>query len=188
MQGIFILAIIAWIIISAVKRDKASTEAKKRRLDDRAAVPVSDANANVRVATVKGENAWTCSCGYENTAQSKFCRQCGKARGASGSLAYTSGEGVSTEGSRISARVTTETPKSTLKHIVKPVTESKHGHTEESMYGFTDECEELYAETDDAYSEIEHIGGVKSELHDKEWLIQGIVLSEILGRPKSLRK
>lgn len=188
MSGIFILAIITWVIISAVKRDKAAEKAKKRRVNDADAVPATVENGNVIKAAVPGDNAWTCSCGYKNTAEGKFCRQCGKARGASGSLAYKSSEGVSTEGSTVKARVTAETPKTTLKHIVKPITESPHGHTETSIYGADDECEELYVEADDAYAEVKYNSGITVELHDREKLVQSIVLSEILAKPKSFRR
>lgn len=94
-----------------------------------------------RVAPTVGvsqNGAWTCGCGYRNTANSKFCRQCGAARAQSGSMNYASSEGRSTEGGGGLKRppLTRETmPKPSLNHVVKPMTESHHSHTEASISG-----------------------------------------------------
>ena len=147
-----------------------------------------------RVAPTVGvsqNGAWTCGCGYRNTANSKFCRQCGAARAQSGSMNYASSEGRSTEGGGGLKRppLARETmPKPSLNHVVKPMTESHHSHTEASISGREAKCEERYTEAEDAYSGAEQRAAYAVDIGDREKIIQGILYSEILSKPKALRK
>ena len=121
----------------------------------------------------------------------KFCRQCGAARAQSGSMNYASSEGRSTEGGGGLKRppLARETmPKPSLSHVVKPMTESHHSHTEASIFGREAKCEERYTEAEDAYSGAEQRAAYAVDMGDREKIIQGILYSEILSKPKALRK
>lgn len=79
-------------------------------------------------------------------------------------------------------------PKPSLNHVVKPMTESHHSHTEASISGREAKCEEHYTEAEDAYSGAEQRAAYAVDIGDREKIIQGILYSEILSKPKALRK
>lgn len=204
MPGIFVLIAIAWVIYAAfAKKANAQQQAQRqRKLNENVAEAEAETSslhaktqaAAPRVAPTVGvsqNGAWTCGCGYRNTANSKFCRQCGAARAQSGSMNYASSEGRSTEGGGGHKRppLARETmPKPSLNHVVKPMTESHHSHTEASISGREAKCEERYTEAEDAYSGAEQRTAYAVDMGDREKIIQGILYSEILSKPKALRK
>ena len=106
---------------------------------------------------------WHCSCGKDNGAGAEFCVKCGRKRAEAqlGSLNYTSSEGqviggdtegFPTEGRSLSGDLVAA--KSSMRHAVRPVTESRHGHTESSMSSGDEECVEDYdPHSQDAYSQ-----------------------------------
>ena len=51
-------------------------------------------------------------------------------------------------------------------------------------------CEDSYAETEaaDAYSSTEQSTAYSVDITNRERIIQGVLYSEILGKPKALRK
>lgn len=75
-----------------------------------------------------------------------------------------------------------------VSHTVKPFTESEHAHTESSITGI-EECENEYAvpevERTDAVNAPEAQFNLKL---DAENAALGILYSEILGKPKALRR
>ena len=71
---------------------------------------------------------------------------------------------------------------------MKPMTESHHSHTEASISGREAKCEERYTEAEDAYSGAEQRAAYAVDMGDREKIIQGILYSEILSKPKALRK
>ena len=194
MSGLIFVLVIVYIIFAALGNKKSAAN-KARQWQNASANPVRAQQANQRPAgnaassapKKKLGNPWICTCGYENSAGSKFCHQCGKkfapAAAKSGSLDYDSSEGLSTEGES-AARGTT------LRHVVKPMTESHHSHTESSMAGRDVPCEDSYAETEaaDAYSSTEQSTAYSVDITNRERIIQGVLYSEILGKPKALRK
>lgn len=194
MSGLIFVLVIVYIIFAVLGNKKAAANKAKQR-QNTSANPVRAQQANQRPAgnavssapKKKLGNPWICTCGYENSAGSKFCHQCGKkfapAVAQSGSLDYNSSEGLSTEGES-AARGTT------LRHVVKPMTESHHSHTESSMAGRDVPCEDSYAETEaaDAYSSTEQSTAYSVDITNRERIIQGVLYSEILGKPKALRK
>ena len=202
MSGIFVLIAIAWVVYAAIaKKANAQQQAQRqRKLNENVAEAEAETSslhaktqtAAPRVAPTVGvsqNGAWTC--GYRNTANSKFCRQCGAARAQSGSMNYASSEGRSTEGGGGLKRppLARETmPKPSLNHVVKPMTESHHSHTEASISGREAKCEERYTEAEDAYSGAEQRAAYAVDMGDREKIIQGILYSEILSKPKALRK
>ena len=106
MSGIFVLIAIAWVVYAAIaKKANAQQQAQRqRKLNENVAEAEAETSslhaktqaAAPRVAPTVGvsqNGAWTCGCGYRNTANSKFCRQCGAARAQSGSMNYASSEG-----------------------------------------------------------------------------------------------
>lgn len=181
MQAIIVIIAIIWVISYAAAKNKAAAKQKS------GSAPNKPENTAKQPAQQAGLDGWDCTCGYKNTAASKFCRQCGKARGASGSLAYNSSEGISMEGS-IKPAVPRSAPTPMLKHVVAPLNESGHSHTESSISADFGECSETYAEIEDAYSIANPGAAYAAELRNKDKLIQGIILSEILNKPKALRK
>ena len=188
MSGIFVLIAIAWVVYAAIaKKANAQQQAQRqRKLNENVAEAEAETSslhaktqaAAPRVAPTVGvsqNGAWTCGCGYRNTANSKFCRQCGAARAQSGSMNYASSEGRSTEGGGGLKRppLTRETmPKPSLNHVVKPMTESHHSHTEASISGREAKCEERYTEAEDAYSGAEQRAAYAVDMGDREKIIQ----------------
>lgn len=194
MQGIFIIIAIAWLIYASIaKKKKAEQQAQRqKKLNDNVAAAERQAAFDApRQPGAVQHGAWTCSCGYTNAASSKFCRQCGTAYAMNGSMNYASSEGMSVEGGGGLKRqplARENMPKPSLKHVVKPMTESSHSHTESSIFGDKVKCDELYTEIEDAYSGTEQHTAYAVDMADREGIIQGILYSEILSKPKALRR
>ncbi len=191
MPGLIFILVIVYIIFSVLGNKKAAANKAKQRRQNTNTVQPQQANRRPGVKAAssatgkKFDNPSVCSCGYENAPGSKFCHKCGQKliQATSGSMNYASSEGLSTEGES-AARGTT------LRHVVKPMTESHHFHTESSMTGRDVPCEDSYAEAEvaDAYSNAEQDAAYSLDITDREKIIQGVLYSEILGKPKALRK
>lgn len=179
---------------------------------------------------------WRCVCGRDNAQGSAYCVKCGRrreeamsgslvynsneGRGARGSLAYSSTEGMagggdmegySTEGRDAAGELVAAKP--SLRHTVRPATESGHSHTESSMTGGGEACAEEYDQythdgydqKGDAYSQKTADGYAQKagdayaigreaqglpfglRLNEAGDLARGLLYAEILGKPKALR-
>lgn len=77
------------------------------------------------------------------------------------------------------------------RHIVAPSRESGHTHTETSITGVSDcapDSMPLEFEHEDAYShERSTRGGLKLDV-SKNAVLQGVIFSEIIGKPRALRR
>lgn len=203
------LAIIFWIVFAVYNGKKKQEDAAEREKKQREAAMHSDKRAekehsgqfrrpytnigpavapSVKQASAQNQDMpgpWACTCGFYN-AQGNFCRQCGRSRaaGMSGSLEYISTEGMSLDKS---PRKRGGAVRPSLKHVVEPVTESRHSHTESSMYGSAMDCEEEYNEQKDAYGDTANNTAYSVDMSDRDAVIQGVLYSEILGKPKALR-
>jgi hypothetical protein len=71
-------------------------------------------------------------------------------------------------------------------HVVKPVSEGGHTHEETSMTGYTDKCPPT-AEAAAMAPLAMKVGGLQLELGTSA-VQQGILYSEILAKPKALRR
>lgn len=213
MEVFFIIIVVAFIVMSST----AKANADKKRREQQAAEAARRANYEAQQAERTRQAAprqaarpavsprvggWHCACGADNAASAGFCTRCGRPRAeaATGSLAYASSEGTGTGGSL--GGVSNEgrggyegepahAPKTTLRHAVKPVTESRHAHTEESITGGGEPCTESYEEDvhADAYSLETGVHTLPYGLTftDKDEVIRGLLYSEIFGKPKALR-
>lgn len=217
MQVFFIIIVVAFIVMSSVAKSNAGKKQHEQQAHEAAqrakfeqqqaeqARQQANAPRPVMRPTVSGRvsaGAWHCACGADNTVSAAFCTRCGRprAQAASGSLAYASSEGgggvgslggTSGEGMGSYEGEPSHTPKSSLRHAVKPVTESNHAHTEESMTGGGEPCTEDYDEDIhlNAYSMEgkEHIIPYGLTFSDKDEVVRGMLYSEIFGKPKALR-
>lgn len=198
-------------IEAQLEEQRSAAEAERRRT----------MQPTVRTTLVPRQSGWHCVCGRDNGADSAYCVKCGRPReeGQSGSLYYDSGEGRSapsemggysgegasvagdTEGYSTEGRregKTLAAAKSSLRHAVKSVTESRHAHTESSMTGIQQECEEDYdPHARDSYD----LGGADAyalasdaqampygiALRGGEDIARGVLYAEILGKPRALR-
>lgn len=147
---------------------------------------------------------WTCSCGRTNPADAAFCVKCGRTRSesVSGSMEYSSSEGMagsSTEGMASGTgegvgsdvRNRRAAIKTELRHVVAPMTESSHSHTESSITGGEPPCEEDYGAPHEGAYELNRMPAVLPygiTLKGRRALIEGVLYSEILGKPKALRR
>lgn len=181
----------------------AAEEARRRAVE--AGRRSAGLSPTVRPSVQPGASGWHCVCGRDNRSGSAFCVKCGRKReeGATGSLEYVSTEGealrgdtegYSTEGRGLDGTLVAAKP--SLRHVVRPVTESRHAHTEESMEGREAECAEDYDQQDsyeqtgrDAYAldaEARELPfGIR--LADKGDVLRGLVYAEILAKPRALR-
>jgi len=96
-----------------------------------------------------------------------------------GSMAYDSHEGSTTEGG---PRVTAP-----AMHVVKPLTESRHSHMETSMTGIAPDCGPEFSH-DLAYEGKAPALQRPALLFDNSSVVNAILYSEILGKPKALRR
>lgn len=116
--------------------------------------------------------------------------------GASGSstegMQGTSGEGTSAAPVYTASRKApvTASVKSTMTHVVKPVTESSHHHEESSISGIEPPCapEPEDINSEDAYAMNEGVKARYSFGFDRSSVVNGLIFSEILAKPKALRR
>lgn len=159
------------------------------------------------------QSRWRCPCGRDNDANASFCTACGKARfGGSMNARTWEGRGASLEGRAVSSegrsdagaympgvkRQEVKTTSTTApggakaaRHVVKPLTESSHSHVESSISGVAAECavpDDPVPVDEDAYRIEEAAAPVYSFAFDRSAAVQGLIYSEILGRPKARRR
>lgn len=221
MPTIVILLIIGLVIANAYSkagRRQRSAQAKqfeanlRGEAEARAAQPAQARPMQPAVRAAQpsaragrpGPDAWRCTCGSANAAGAVYCTRCGRGRAetfASGSLAYDShegmaayggGEGDSTEGRGMG---TLSAAKPSLRHIVKPSSESAHTHAETSITGLSGDCEaeEPFAD-DSAPEEDAYALGQKKQvlpyglaLNTPGDFARALLYAEILAKPKALR-
>ncbi len=172
-------------------------QAQRQQRTARREAPAAPAVPTARAAKRPADPAWRCTCGAANR-EGTFCTACGRAR-YGGSMGYVSSEGRGASGEGMSAPVMKpERPEGsprpaapTVRHIVKPLTESGHSHVESSISGIEDCYDTPEAETPagDAYA----IGGEERTLpygltFNQSAAVQGLLYAEILGKPKGLRR
>ena len=220
MEGLIFLLVIAGLIMKVVQsgakkqkgetpeqaRQRAAIEAaraarQREEADARRAATGRTMQPTIRPGVSSTLGGWTCRCGRENAQSARFCTKCGRARGdsVSGSMAYASAEGAasmegaayaSTEGEGSNVRINPNPAKPKLRHVVKPVTESDHSHTEGGVAG-AEPCYEGYEQPDeDAYEISTSTRALPHGLTliGREALIRGVLYSEIIGKPKALQR
>ena len=213
---IFIIILIIVAVVNASKKKQAEAEQQRRKAAAAATRTTADekARAEARLRDYQAQRqksgprptvaptvnrpstpqtgTWYCTeCGARNNTSSRFCTECGKPRrvaNASGSMEYESTEGLgSTEGRARPVSVS-------IRHVVKPMTESDHSHVESSATGIEEDCYDAFDEPTaptrekDAYA----IGGERRSLpyglaFNKNAAVQGLLYAEILGQPKARR-
>lgn len=163
---------------------------------------------------------WRCRCGRDNDVAANFCVACGKPRfdstaAKSGSMnvstlegraasfegAAVTGEGMSAAGVYMPGEKRREITAPTVtvpgmakaaRHVVKPLTESAHGHVESSISGVDASChtpDDPILEEEDAYRISEGTAAPQFSLaFDRNAAVQGLLYAEILGKPRALRK
>lgn len=183
---------------------RAEQRAEHYRQQRREAAPAAAPERSTR---------WRCRCGKDNEANASFCTACGKARfGGSMNAPTFEGRGVSLEGRAVSAegmsaadaympgvkRQEVKAPSTTVpggakaaRHVVKPLTESHHSHVESSISGVSAACDvqdDPVPVEEDAYRIEEAAAPAYSFSFDRNAAVQAILYSEILGKPKALRR
>lgn len=204
MSGIFVLIAIAWVVYAAIaKKANAQQQAQRqRKLNEN----VAEAEARNIIAPCQNAGCGAESCAHRwrkpkrrmdvRLRIQEHCKQQILPPMRRGTRAERKHE-LCFERRQIDRRrgglkrppLARETmPKPSLNHVVKPMTESHHSHTEASISGREAKCEERYTEAEDAYSGAEQRAAYAVDMGDREKIIQGILYSEILSKPKALRK
>ncbi|MDO4567335.1 MAG: zinc ribbon domain-containing protein [Clostridia bacterium] len=168
---IVVISIIRLLGASAAKKARQSAAAADKEAPMRGGAP---AGAPPRVATPRAD-AIQPRVSARVAAAARTCRHCGRAvAGDRAQFCPHCGRPLAEAGA---SRVTA--------HVVRPaVGGAAHAHTESSMTGIVD-CPPAL-DLDAVRVEVEEPAAQAFSL-SKDELVRGIVLSEILGKPKALR-
>lgn len=201
----------------AKARSRENMAAQEARADARAAAYRQQKDAPKAARPQR----WRCRCGRDNDAAANFCVACGnprmhstaavqsgsmnvstlEGRAASFEGAAVTGEGMSAAGAYMPGEKRREITAPTVtvpgmakaaRHVVKPLTESAHGHVESSISGVDASChtpDDPILEEEDAYRISEGTAAPQFSLaFDRNATVQGLLYAEILGKPRALRK
>ena len=199
MEIIIILVIISIVISSVNKRNqeqKKRAQAQQARRSQRPLTPEEIEQIHMRQAEARRNQEDIFPAVTPPPRPQVRSQQAGTPQGAqSGSMAGASSEGrhrpiMATEAEkaqrnqpRLNAELSHRNVAAPM-HVVKPITESAHTHMETSMTGFTD-CQPVPLLT--VLAEEEQAPAVNMEF-SRSALVQGILYSEILGKPRALRR
>ena len=191
MEGWLVLALIFWLITSISKKKKQAEQANKRRAEEGQA-PSSPAAAAGRQAPKRTSAPRAPGAMPDAAFSDARPEQRGPAQAkASGrpAPAPRSARVKAAEGTTLTRPETRLTkPVATERHELEASQLTGHAHEETSMTGFADECEpagkpkraSLTVQAETAASPVPRL--------TVDDLRRAVVLSEILGKPKALRR